>query len=217
MGTENGLKTKMKINFMDLLRPEFLNPYYSLIGIQEAFGVYQWMVRETEGVRGAYEALSGQPTCSGASEVKPLTNNWKKELHERFLVALLSAYCQLPFKEWKKENRVDVNESRVIHFPHYSLEKPLFIPRSKTDLIMTTFFAVSGKTTKKSYNDVHKDATSVHSIELVVTPEGYRSDLIYGYPKDKYSSWRESFRSEEKEPFLDFLKRAEAHYKRALV
>ncbi|MFH1211120.1 MAG: hypothetical protein V1645_04370 [archaeon] len=201
---------------MDLVRPETLSPYMSWIGPQEAFGVFQWMVKEGEGVKGVYEALSGQPTCVNFSRVNPFSSNWRKETVERFRCLLLSNYCSNKTEEWKMENGISITESKIIHFPHYTPETYVWMSNSDLEKLIDDTFKVKDKVTVKKYNECHPRAVCAYNLRLRVEPTMFSLDLVYGYTRDRSSAWDKRFASKEGEPFLDFMERASEHYQRTL-
>ncbi|MFH1210489.1 MAG: hypothetical protein V1645_01100 [archaeon] len=209
-------RKKKKIHFIDLVRPETLNPYKSHIGPQEAFGVFQWMVKEGEEVRGLYEALSGKPTCINSSGADPFSSNWRREVTEGFRCLLLSSYCSRETEEWKMKKGISITESKIIPFSHYAPQTYVWMSNSDLVRLIDDTFKIKDKVTVEKYNECHPRATTAYNLKLRVESTRFSLDLVYGYARDRGSAWENKFTSEEGESFLDFIQRAREHYQQTL-
>jgi len=216
------LRAKKKIRFVDLVRPEFANPYYSHIGPQEAFGVFQWMVKTAEARAskrngagyGLYDVLSAnlRGRHFRLDDIPPFCADWRESLERRFHTVLLSGLVTNEVEMWKHDNGISITGSRVIPFLHYETGRGMVRVCCNENITepLDKIFKFSGRTTKRSYNEYHPEARSVHRIVLAVEPERYCFDLVYGYPKDS-SEWRDesaSIESRAREPLLDFIERS---------
>lgn len=209
------LMKKFKINFIDLVRPETFY-YFGLLDTEKTLLVYQWMASTAKKHTGVLEMLSGKPTCIGFMTVESFGANWKRSLAERFQCIFLSNIVTPGAQEWRVEHGINLNNSRMIHAPCYSSDRPEWLGNVTTERFLTDLLNTTG-TLIHQYNPYHPQARAVKALRLQVRPE-FRLILRYGYPDEKYGSyWSYILATQDQgEPFLDFLKRAQEILKQEL-
>lgn len=220
------IKTKKKISFIDLVRPEFK------LSWGEAFEVYRWMVgtarkygshRIRYGEPYGYDAialLNRQPTLVGTYKYdKTFGKDWEEDLLKRFQYALLSRFAQPEADRWRRENSIDINKSRILPIRYYSESYPGYRTihfSDKTILyscsqILAALFELEGQTLRESYNPCHLKARTIIEIRFSVYPK-YTATIAYGY-KEEFgnpcaSRWYKDVPGIDGELFWDWINRS---------
>ncbi len=118
------MKTKAKIAFVELVRPDcwWPQPYT----IEQAFEVFRWMARTGRqyerptrwGRNGPLETLSCAPSCTGHDSVTPIKS--LADLRQRFHFGVLSAMTTSNgVNEWRQAEQIYIGSERVLSFRHH--------------------------------------------------------------------------------------------------
>jgi hypothetical protein len=208
-------KRSRRVAWVDFLRPAHGNAFLN-VSIQEAFGIFQWMVRTGSEYQGVLACLSGKPTCVGFVGVDGFTAGWVGQLRERFASAILEPFCHAGVYRWREENRIGLSEKRMVVFPHYVGGGPDHSDNAMHRRV-DALFAVAGRTLAKSHNRHHPNARTVFKPRLVVEADRFTLVLPYGYAEDARggSSWLVDVA--HKGSFADFVDHCERSLSRLLT
>ncbi|MCL4296198.1 MAG: hypothetical protein KJ077_10740 [Anaerolineae bacterium] len=210
------MQKRFKINFIDLVRPETYN-FWSFLDVEKTFLVYQWMASTASGYDGAFELLSGQPTCGGFTRPNGFGANWKESLAVRLQYVLLSGLAKSGAEKWRQKNGISIQNSKIITATYYGPTPPAWLSNITLERYLDSFFLHHGRRLARQLNPFHPEAREVYGLKLHLLP-GFQFVLKYGYPNEKNGSeWTFELTLQQKgEPFLDFLKRTEEVLQREL-
>lgn len=209
---ELSIRTKKKIRFVDLVRPEARYSCYPT-GIQETLELYRWMICTSKPyVRymygGPLELLSADPGIINIGYAHPLTKDWAQQLWWRMQHVLLHKSAQVLGRGWVEKYGISLDASRVVPMRYYYWEPDgggdAFVQTLLNDLLgMKGTFVVSP-------NNCWPEATELRYVAL----HAYDSDKVpwvvkahYGIPQDS-SGWTVDLAMEPGEMLLDYFVRA---------
>jgi len=227
------LHIKARYAFIELVRPDC----WKLYSIEQYFGIFRWMVQtacattptESEtgrwGASGPVDLLNGSPSCVNAPEVDGIRGI--QDLSKRCHYALLARDIGSSAHRWRNENRININESRILTFPHYApfCGAPLLgKPTSESDIgkALTGLLESSAPLTTQ-LNSSYSQATENYGVRVCVRPGGFVFRLEYGFDGSVWHHilaetphmWEgegDTFRripyTRRSEPFLDTMSRA---------
>lgn len=207
------LRSKMKIHFVDLLRPDHGFGFVGL-SVQQAVALFQWMVRTSAGYPGVRELLSCQGTCINFAEVRPFGPDWLADLRERFLCALLDTFLSASARRWRQEQRIDIDSTRWVPVRYYDGGRD-YCDQAVEEAVDGLFDFAEWRF-RAPPNRRHPRANVVHDVRLHVYPDTYAIDLAYGYARDRSSHWCHRVHSDRDEIFIDFVRRAAQELRQTL-
>ena len=223
-------RRRARIELIEFLRPDYYwpNPYT----LEMAFQVLRWLIKSATG--GGYVTQhQGHRTCAvglmgGVGAVngacKPILS--LADLRSRFHAAILGATRYRPeVQRWRTDKGISADAVLEMDIRHYSPRRapPSHLPWQcdrDIEIALTVLLEKSpGRKLAVSLNSVHRSARRVHSVGILVGPNGFEFELRYGFKdprKERFDSeWNHTLaQTESEEPFLDTLARAIAEFDR---
>jgi hypothetical protein len=208
------IRSKATIRFIEFVRPDCYWP--APYTIEQAFHVYQWMVRTGRdysewGRSGVYDLLCCKGTCVSHSAPDAILST--DDLRQRFHCALLSAYASKLAQQWREAEKVVVAGERILMFPHYAPFEGAGRWRCEADIqsgLDGWFEAGRTRRTAGSLNQYHPTARTCKSVHIEVSADRFYFNLEYGWPDSECTShWFYPLaQTVPGEPFTDGLGRA---------
>lgn len=201
-----------KVRWLDFCTPDNITGFKHSVGDhgpQAAFYVYQWMVR-TAGQGRYHSVLDGlsKRSCIGLRHVDGFGPDWSRDLAERLWWGVLAQHCD---QRWREKNGIRIDGSKQIPINAWhcrSRDRSGFRGSATFDEAFAELFALAGRRFIKSPNSCHRQATTIHAVYLRVYPDDFGVDVLYGYFRDRSSSWTHDLHSAHGEPLIDFVCRA---------
>jgi hypothetical protein len=184
-------RQKATYSLIELVRPDGYDAY----SIEQQFQIFRWMVATAKatvptkaetGRWGASDALcvlATKPTCVNGSV--PLHIHSIEDLHRHFHYALLARDIGPSAHRWRRENRISVTETHILHFPHYApfAGAPLHGKPTAESEIAKAFDGLmkAGGRLTTQLNSCHAGAVEIYGVTVHVRPQGFSFVLDYGY------------------------------------
>lgn len=200
-------KSKAKINFTELVRPDGYWPQpYSL---EQAFQTYRWMIRTGRGFStsgyGVYDQLDGNGARGNHDlHYSPITSI--DALRKRFAYAILGRSNGPNTTAWRKQEKVQFGEERILHFPHYApfTGAPLLgnvLSEAQISKVLQAYFAAEGNL-RVQLNESHAAAVEIVKLKINVGTWDFKFRFLLDYGYD--GSWWTHVLAEG-EQFIDAL------------
>lgn len=215
------IRTKAKIRFIDLVRPDMFWPYpYS---VEQSFMVFFHMARTARKYAvwkdsGPVDTLNKQPTCQYCSTIRPIES--LADLKERFVYALLcnEGTGKALRDKWREETGIGLDKTRWLAFPHLIPFNGGGIFRCEADIKRAVDDLLAGSVDRPLSKgpDGHRLKTPFcHGCHVCVGAETFSIAMKYGNkPVARFEGqWTVSLAdSEPGEPFVPVLERAMARF-----
>jgi hypothetical protein len=198
-------KTKCKVTFLDLLRPEFH------LQTEVGLGIFTWMLRTgwdfrnagRWGSTGVFEQAWGLSSTNAVHYPQDhYLSSARLEPFLRLAFARLLLNRTPALERWRKHMGIDLHSSRMVYFPHAGEESYAGVHALQRLLDVchhTTTFKVSP-------NSYHPKAVHIYSTRLFFAKDRWHFDVRYGYDGSAWST-KPELRQADKESTLAFAYR----------
>lgn len=201
MGTSEKIKigTKVKVNILDLCRPDIYMKY----DIESLIRIWMWIKRQ---IKATTDYAS---TCIDfyyhSNKIRINKGNWPfiKYFHENMCRIFLGYASENG--RWNFDKKYPLNKNVWIHFKHYKSHAPVEWGKSQRDILKNIIVLEKPRRLGWSPNSCHKKANVVYDLALCFDDTDFWWEASYDYMKELCSSWVIRINPHKKQLLLDYM------------